>query len=158
MLHFEIYKSPMGPIGLLADEDGLLRCDFQDGLRPVQPPEAVAGPNAITRQAREQLIAYFTGQSAHLQVPLKFSATPFQTQVWQAIAAIPAGQTCSYSQLATLLNKPSAVRAVASACGRNPLCVFIPCHRIVNKQGGLTGYVAGLGFKQQLLNLEKSYV
>jgi methylated-DNA-[protein]-cysteine S-methyltransferase len=158
MLHFEIYKSPMGPVGLLADGEGLLRCDFQDGLRPVIPPEHVNGPNAVTRQAREQLIAYFTGQCAALNIPLKLSATPFQEQVWQAISAIPAGQTYSYSQLATELNKPRAVRAVASACARNPVCIFIPCHRILNKQGALTGYVSGLAFKQQLLNLEKSYV
>lgn len=158
MFYFEIFKSPLGPIGLLADGQHLLRCDFQDGLRPVLPPEEHGGANALTRNACEQLARYFTGQGAQLNIPLLTKGTAFQQQVWAAIAQIPPGKTCSYTDLAITLHKPSAVRAIASACGRNPLCIFIPCHRIVGKQGALSGYVAGIEFKQQLLNLEKTYV
>ena len=89
------------------------------------------------------------------QTPLNPQGTPFQLSVWQALTTIPFGETVSYSHIANAINKPKAVRAVGAANGRNPLSIFIPCHRIVGKNGTLTGYAGGLNVKTILLDLEQ---
>jgi AraC family transcriptional regulator, regulatory protein of adaptative response / methylated-DNA-[protein]-cysteine methyltransferase len=85
-------------------------------------------------------------------------ATTFQIQVWQALRQIPIGTTISYSDLATAIGQPTSIRAVASACARNPIALLVPCHRVIPKTGGLGGYRWGVSRKQALLDLEKQYV
>jgi O-6-methylguanine DNA methyltransferase len=87
-------------------------------------------------------------------LPLDVHGTPFQETVWQALREIPYGETCSYSELAERVGKPTAVRAVASACGKNPLAVLVPCHRVLGKGGQLSGFRWGLSMKQALLGEE----
>jgi len=89
-------------------------------------------------------------------VKLAPCGTAFQQQVWAGLQQIPAGETVTYSELARRIGKPQAVRAVASACGANPISVLIPCHRVIRKDGGLGGYRWGISRKQQLLNQEKA--
>ena len=103
------------------------------------------------------LATYLTGKSQSFDLPLdQTSGTPLQRQVWQALQQIPYGQTVTYSELATTLNRPTAVRAIASAVGKNPLLIVVPCHRVLRKDGTLGGYRGGLPMKTALLSLEKN--
>ena len=100
---------------------------------------------------------YWTGQTTDWSVPLDLnSGTALQRQVWTVLQTIPYGQTRNYSQIAQQIGRPTAIRAVASAIGRNPLLILIPCHRVLRKDGSLGGYRGGLALKQQLLKLEQN--
>lgn len=112
-------------------------------------------PTANQAASRE-LTAYLIGQKTEFSLPLDLShGTAFQQQVWQTLQTVPYGVTLTYSDLAAKLQRPAAVRAIASAVGRNPLLMIIPCHRIVRKDGQLGGYRGGLPMKRQLLRLER---
>lgn len=111
---------------------------------------------AANQAASCELTAYLTGQKTEFSLPLDLShGTAFQQQVWQTLQTVPYGTTWTYSDLAAKLRRPAAVRAIASAVGRNPLLMIIPCHRIVRKDGQLGGYRGGLPMKRQLLRLER---
>lgn len=101
-------------------------------------------------------MAYFRGEGTDIAEPLDLRGTPFQLSVWRALLDVPFGQTCAYSDIALRLGKPSAVRAVGAAIGANPVLIAVPCHRIVGKDGSLTGYRCGLEMKRKLLQLEQS--
>lgn len=111
--------------------------------------------NAITRQASEQLEAYFAGERKHFNLPLSPQGTDFQNAVWRALQRVEYGQTRHYGYIAECLGKPKAVRAVGAANGRNPISIIIPCHRIIGANGTLTGYAGGLQRKAWLLNWEQ---
>ena len=106
--------------------------------------------------AAAQLRAYFAGEAVAFDLPLDLQGTPFQRRVWQALLAIAPGCTRTYGEIATVLGAASAVRAVGGAVGRNPLSVIVPCHRVIGRDGRLTGYAGGLERKQALLALEGS--
>lgn len=105
-------------------------------------------------QARMQLLAYFAGQLTQFSVTLAPKGTLFQRQVWQALVELPFGDVCSYADIANRIARPKAVRAVGAANGANPIAIIVPCHRVIGKNGSLTGYAYGLTMKQQLLDLE----
>ena len=108
----------------------------------------------MLQQAQRQLDEYFAGQRRAFELPLAPQGTPFQREVWLALADIPYGQTMSYAQLAAKLSRPTASRAVGAANGRNPLGILLPCHRVVGAKGSLTGFSGGLAAKRFLLELE----
>ncbi|WP_042356448.1 methylated-DNA--[protein]-cysteine S-methyltransferase [Bacillus rubiinfantis] len=103
-----------------------------------------------------QFIEYFNGKRKDFSFDLDFHGTIFQQKVWQALCEIPYGETISYTDVATNINKPTAVRAVAAAIGANPILLAVPCHRVVGKNGALTGYRGGLDMKKQLLEIERN--
>ncbi|PKG24802.1 methylated-DNA--[protein]-cysteine S-methyltransferase [Niallia nealsonii] len=105
---------------------------------------------------REEIIEYLEGKRKDFTMAFDYNGTPFQLAIWQALCEIPYGQTKSYSDIANSVNKPAAVRAVGAAIGANPVLITIPCHRVVGKNGSLTGYRGGLEMKTKLLELEKS--
>lgn len=105
-------------------------------------------------QAQTQLEQWFAGQRREFDVPLAPQGTSFQQAVWNALLALPFGVTTSYSDLALSIGKPKAVRAAAQAVGRNPISIFIPCHRIIGRDTSLTGFGGGLERKQALLEHE----
>lgn len=113
--------------------------------RPDQPP---------LPEVRRQLAEYFAGERNDFDLPLAPRGTEFERRVWQALAAIPYGQTRSYSEVARSIGRPQACRAVGRANGRNPIAVVIPCHRVIGSDGSLTGYGGGLDLKRFLLDLE----
>jgi O-6-methylguanine DNA methyltransferase len=123
---------------------------------PAQPDH----PFSIAKKGDVPISAFIASvfQGLETQVPPleKPVGTDFQQQVWRAIAAIPSGQTRTYGELAEAIGRPRAVRAVGTACGRNPLPLFIPCHRVVAASGGLGGFSAGLAWKLLLLRAERS--
>ncbi|EPD9051175.1 methylated-DNA--[protein]-cysteine S-methyltransferase [Listeria monocytogenes] len=104
---------------------------------------------------KEELLAYLNGELTDFTVPLHLTATPLQMEVFQALTTIPYGETRTYTEIAEQINRPKAVRAVGTAIGRNPLLFVIPCHRVIGKNGKLTGYSGGIRMKESLLNLEK---
>ena len=115
-------------------------------------------PNALTDEAVRQLREYFAGKRREFTVPLQPRGTEFQQAVWKALRAIPYGQTRSYGQIAAAVGNPSASRAVGMANNKNPLMIFVPCHRVVGANGSLVGYAAGLDVKRKLLELEKQHI
>lgn len=109
----------------------------------------------LLNRAKEQLTEYFAGERKHFDLPLAPLGTPFQTLVWERLAAsVPYGYSVSYGELAKRCDKPLAARAVGMANNRNPLPIFIPCHRVIGGNGRLVGYGGGLSIKKHLLALE----
>ncbi|WP_338449232.1 methylated-DNA--[protein]-cysteine S-methyltransferase [Niallia oryzisoli] len=104
----------------------------------------------------EQITEYLEGERKSFSIPFDYNGTEFQQAVWKALCEIPYGETKSYSDIAHHIQKPAAVRAVGAAIGKNPVLITIPCHRVVGKNGSLTGFRGGLDMKKQLLELERS--
>lgn len=150
------YASPLGPLILAAAGDRLCGVWF-DG-QPHLPDMRhwhSAPDHPVLEQAKTQLNDYFAGRRSGFDLPLDLSSgTDFQQQVWRALLNIPTGSTCSYGALSAAIGKPSAVRAVGGAIGRNPLGIVVPCHRVIGAKGALTGYTGGLQHKVALLQLE----
>jgi methylated-DNA-[protein]-cysteine S-methyltransferase len=103
---------------------------------------------------RTQLMEYFDGGRTEFDIPIDLGGTPFQQKVWQALRGIPCGETVTYSDIAERIGRPTAVRAVAAAIGANPVLMLVPCHRVIGKNGKLTGFRGGLAMKERLLALE----
>lgn len=149
--------SPCGPLWLAASGMGLT------DLRPVAAKKALTvtaesaqmrQAHQLLQQAAEQLQQYFAGKRRDFSVPLAPVGTKFQQRVWSQLLQIPYGEACSYGELAQRIQQPKAARAVGSANGANHIAIIIPCHRVIGKNGALTGYAWGLTMKQQLLALE----
>ena len=112
----------------------------------------------VLMQAERELEEYFAGRRTAFSVPLSMHGTPFQLEVWEALRAIPYGETRSYAALAAQIGRPRACRAVGMANHVNPLPILVPCHRVLGADGHLTGYAGGLDVKKYLLKLEGAYV
>jgi methylated-DNA-[protein]-cysteine S-methyltransferase len=112
----------------------------------------------LIREAFRQIDAYLAGELRLFSVPLAPSGTPFMQHVWQILCTIPYGSTVSYREIAVAAKSPLAARAVGMANNRNPLPIFIPCHRVIGSNGELTGYRGGLGLKKRLLELESANI
>ena len=160
MSHFcKTMKSPVGTLTLVASGKGLVAI-----LWPQDDPKRVKLP-ALTRdddhpvlvQAQKELGEYFAGKRTRFTVKLDFAGTDFQKQVWKALLEIPFGQTRSYGDIAHKLGRPSAMRAVGAANGRNPISIIAPCHRVIGANGALTGFAGGLDAKKTLLALEAAH-
>ena len=147
--------SPVGPLFLAADEEGLTLIEFASPRHPAaRGPAWTPGANPVLQRARAQLAEYFRGARTTFDLPLAPRGTGFRRQVWQALASIPYGATISYAELAARIGRPTASRAVGAANGRNPLPIVLPCHRVIGAGGGLTGFGGGLPVKRFLLELE----
>lgn len=157
MILYQYMDSPVEPLLLAANDDGLYLIEFHSPRHPMARLEKWReGENAILDMARAQLQEYFSGTRQRFDLPLAPQGTPFQQQVWRTLATIPYGQTISYAQLAQRVGKPTAMRAVGAANGRNPLPIVLPCHRVIGADGSLTGFGGGLPTKRFLLELEGS--
>lgn len=150
------YLSPLGPMILAASGAGLAGVWFEDQRHlPDTSAWAQAKANSVLRQTATQLSEYFAGKRQHFDLPLDLgSGTAFQQSVWRALLGIAYGAHSSYGALSAAIGKPTAVRAVGGAVGRNPLTIVVPCHRVLGAQGALTGYAGGLERKVKLLELE----
>lgn len=155
MIVFTTIASPVGPLLLAADADGLRVIGFSQPHHPVQRTgEWREGGHPTLDAARKQLDEYFAGHRTGFDLPLAAQGTPFQRDVWAALAEIPYGQTVTYGEVANRAGHPGAVRAVGSAIGRNPVPIVVPCHRVMGADGSMTGFSGGLPVKRQLLVLE----
>jgi methylated-DNA-[protein]-cysteine S-methyltransferase len=113
-------------------------------------------PEAL-KPYRQELTEFLEGKLIEFSLPVDVKGTPFQEAIWGALREIPYGETCTYSDIAGKIGKPAAVRAVGTAIGANPVLITVPCHRVIGKNGAITGYRGGIAMKQQLLELEKAY-
>lgn len=109
----------------------------------------------VLERAAEELAEYFSGKRRSFSIPLSASGTEFQCKVWESLKTIPYGETTSYADIARKIGNPKACRAVGGANNRNPLPIFVPCHRVVGKSGQLVGYAGGLEIKDFLIRLEQ---
>ena len=152
MINAIIHDSPVGPLTLLSDGDRLVGLHFE-GFDIPSGARQIA--DEVLGAAARQLDAYFVGRLRAFDLPLSPAGTSFQRRVWEALCDIPFGETRSYGQLAKAIGKPSAMRAVGAANGRNPIAIVVPCHRVIGADGSLTGFGGGLERKKFLLNLEQ---
>lgn len=154
--------TPLGPLLAAATSQGLAGLWF-DGQQhhpgAIDAPERPDHPHLAA--AARVLAGYFHGDATTLDartwqqsLPLDLHGTPFQRAVWQALLAIPAGRTSTYGAIAAQAGNAAAVRAAGAAIGRNPVSILVPCHRVLGRDGSLTGYAGGLQRKQALLRLE----
>ncbi|MBE5802515.1 MAG: methylated-DNA--[protein]-cysteine S-methyltransferase [Clostridiales bacterium] len=153
MKSYWLMESPIGPLTLI-EQDGALCAICFDG---VAPADARLEKTALLAQAETELTAYFCGQRKFFSLPLRLNGTDFQRRCWNALLCVPYGETRSYSQQAEMAGSPHAVRAVGMANHRNPIPIIVPCHRIIGKNGQLTGYAGGISVKEWLLTLEKAH-
>ena len=143
---------PIGTLGLMDDGQGLSRVFLcREDIRP----DTREGETPLTLWAAAELEEYFAGKRKSFTVPLSPQGTTFQLAAWQALRAIPYGQTRTYGEIAAAIGRPKAARAVGMANHDNPLLIFTPCHRVVGKDGSLTGFACGLEVKRRLLELEQ---
>jgi len=157
-LTYDSIDSPIGPLLVGGDETHLRMVVFAGSLNRQSGIEGWQRVPERWREARRQLNAYFGGELQQFDLPLAPHGTPFQLRAWQALQAIPYAQTRSYSEQANAASAPKAVRAIGAANGRNPLPIVIPCHRVIGKDGSLTGFGGGLPIKQWLLQHEQRFV
>ena len=148
MTYIDTIISPLGALQIEASNRGLTRLVFVDALT------TATSTNPITDEAKQQLQDYFTGKQTSFDVPLDPKGTDFQQSVWRYLATIPYGQTVSYQDVANGIDNPKAVRAVGAANGKNPIAIIVPCHRVIGKDGSLTGYAWGVEAKSWLLQHE----
>jgi methylated-DNA-[protein]-cysteine S-methyltransferase len=156
-LAYKTIASPIGQLKLVASDKGLVAILWEnDSPRRVRLSDLQENDeHPVLLETQRQLAEYFAGKRKTFSVALDMRGTPFQKNVWEALLAIPFGETRSYGQLARQLGNPRAARAVGAANGRNPISIIVPCHRVIGSTGKLTGFAGGLETKAHLLNLEQ---
>jgi O-6-methylguanine DNA methyltransferase len=163
-LSSEAFDSAFGPILLVGSELGIVAVDLnatgqldtrRSSLTEGLGQSVLATSTGKIRKAIHQITSYLEGGREHFSFDVDLRGTPFQRRVWEALSLIPYGETRSYQEVAHYLGRPKSVRAVANACGQNPMPLVIPCHRVVSSDGGLGGFSAGLALKRRLLNMER---
>jgi methylated-DNA-[protein]-cysteine S-methyltransferase len=154
--HAITFESPLGPLLLLKGARGLegVYFDLHRGSA-VRPPAPLADDRSFFARETAQLEEYFAGERTVFDLELAAEGTAFQKEVWRALTRIPYGTTLSYGELAAALGRPGAARAVGAANARNPLSIVVPCHRVIGRDGSLTGYAGGEQKKERLLALER---
>lgn len=157
-------STPIGQMFAVADDRGLVLCEFHD--RPMLPTQLRRvericgtkpedGPHPILDQTQRELDEYFLGRRETFTIPLWLGGSPFQSSVWSQLLQIPFGRTTSYDAIATRLERPGGARAVGRANGDNRIAIIVPCHRVINADGSLSGYGGGRHRKRWLLAHER---
>ena len=156
-LAYKTIHSPVGKLKLIASDKGLVAVLWEnDKSKLARLDEAVeTHSHPVLIKAERQLGEYFEGKRRSFSVSLDMRGTAFQRNVWEALLAIPFGETRSYRDLARRLGNPHATRAVGAANGKNPISIIVPCHRVIGSNGKLTGFAGGLETKARLLELER---
>lgn len=153
------FETDFGTVAVGMDAQGrVTRLVFLDSLSKDKAPHAgERRDDAAVAVVAEQVGAFFRGERTGFELPLAPEGTEFQQRVWQALLAIPFGETRSYGELARSLDMPGASRAVGRANGANPIALIVPCHRVIGSNGSLTGYAGGVDLKRRLLAFELSH-
>lgn len=164
-IFYQELQTPLGPMLAAASDKGLCLLEFTDKNNKQEILDQVSKKwnsslmkkkNEYIQQAKKELDLYFKRKLKKFSVPLDLKGTEFQTKVWNSLNKIPYGKTWSYQEQSLKLKSPSAIRAIASANGKNKIAIIIPCHRVIGKNGSLTGYAGGIDRKQSLLDLEQN--
>jgi methylated-DNA-[protein]-cysteine S-methyltransferase len=156
-IRHSVVETELGPVTVVATGDAVSGVYFRNHIR--RPPQSSFGPetadDVLLRNATAQLRDYLTGERTTFDLPLAAAGDPFQHAVWDIVAGVPRGETTTYGRIAGQLGDRSLAYRVGQAVGANPLCVVVPCHRVVGADGSLTGYAGGLKRKRALLELEE---
>ncbi len=157
-LYKDYFDTPLGMMEITANDEAVTSIFFVDQFanqltRPLAKPQL----NKLTQLAKQQLLEYYTGERQEFDLPLSAKGTKFQKSVWAALSKVNYAATCCYADIAESINKPKAVRAVGAANGKNPLTIVVPCHRVIGRDGSLTGYASGLKYKAWLLDHEAKH-
>ena len=147
------YQTPIGKIGIAENGAAIINAYFNELILQ----DAAVHETALLKEAGRQLKDYLAGKRKFFELPLAPAGTEFQQNVWMALQEIPYGKTCSYGEIAENIGHPQAFRAVGMANNKNPIPIFIPCHRVIGANGKLVGYAGGLDVKKYLLDLEKQH-
>ncbi|MFZ4456057.1 MAG: methylated-DNA--[protein]-cysteine S-methyltransferase [Bacteroidales bacterium] len=151
MREFINYQSPIGLIKIAIEDESVVKLIIANNDETASEPTSRFAKKVIT-----ELNDYFEGKIHSFSFPIKLEGTDFQKRVWSELQKIPYGETISYQELAKRSGNPKAYRAAGTANGKNPVCIVVPCHRVIHADGGIGGYAYGTEVKERLLNLEKS--
>ncbi len=155
MIRYDRFSTPAGTFQVAVDDEGsVVATTFGETFSARQVPSDARRDASACRDAREQILAYFEGARRDFTLPLAAVGTAFQHRVWQALRAIPWGETRTYGQIAAACGNPKASRAIGRANATNPICVVVPCHRVIGADGSLTGFAYGEDLKRLLLKHE----
>lgn len=163
-LFHTIIQTPLGNMDAMATNEGICLLEFHkrkelqseiETLKTHFKAEVLPEENEHLKTLKKELKEYFEKRRQTFSVPIIFQGTEFQQKVWTALLDIPFGETRTYTEQTAVLGDPKAIRAVASANGRNKMSIIVPCHRVIGANGSLTGYAGGLENKRFLLNLER---
>lgn len=163
MIKIKDYDSPCGKLRLGSLGGSLCLCHWMQGKNAERDEKRLArklktvfetGTSSVIDAAQLQLDEYFERKRTDFDIPLLFIGTEFQKSVWNELLKISFGETTTYAEIARRILNPTSVRAVANACGANPIAIFTPCHRIIGSNGSLTGYAGGIEIKRILLDFE----
>ncbi|MCG3745616.1 methylated-DNA--[protein]-cysteine S-methyltransferase [Vibrio cincinnatiensis] len=157
MHQYTHYYSPLGKMILQSDLEGLTGVWFTTETTMPSELGEYTESCSILVQTINQLNEYFSGERRDFNLPLSAKGSEFQQKTWRTLRSIPYGETWSYAQLAQVMGNPKAARAVGSANSKNPISIIVPCHRVVGKNGALTGYSGGIERKNYLLELENKH-
>jgi len=149
-IFYQNYLLPIGKVIIQSDGEAIIRISASyEGEKGIQKEDK------LMNQAAEQLKEYLEGKRKKFDLPFQPKGTEFQERVWKELCKVSYGETATYQEIAERIGNEKACRAVGMACGKNPIFIVIPCHRIIGKNGNLTGYAEGLEMKQKLLSLER---
>lgn len=152
-----LYESPIGVL-YMREEDGKitnLNLQRQEAHNLLAENDMQYAGSALLREACRQLDEYFQGRRKQFDLPVSCEGTPFQQRVWRELQRIPYGETRSYEDIAVSVSNPKAQRAVGQANNKNPVMIVVPCHRVIHKNGDISGYACGIEAKRYLLALER---
>ena len=157
--YYDIFTSPVGNLCLVVTDEFvhalLWDCDASDEIKQKLKQNRLNKSHLLIAETKRQLEEYFQGNRKKFTVPLSLKGTEFQKKTWKCLQTIPYGTTLSYGEQAKRLGDVNKVRAVGTANGRNPISIIVPCHRVIGKDGSLTGYAGGVSIKEKLLMIEQ---
>ncbi|RUT80160.1 methylated-DNA--[protein]-cysteine S-methyltransferase [Ancylomarina longa] len=153
-MFYDTISSPIGNLLLLSSDAGLKKIIFSDHQNNISPNLNWIKDSFKLKEVKDQLLAYFHQELTQFNLMLAPDGTAFQKSIWKELQQIPYGTICSYQDIANSIGKPNACRAVGMANSLNPIPIIIPCHRVIGKNGKLTGYAGGLETKAKLLIIE----
>jgi methylated-DNA-[protein]-cysteine S-methyltransferase len=154
-LFYDYLNTSLGEMELCCDASGLVSFEFIEHPGRVYTKKHIS-ENEILTEAKKQTLAYFAGELKQFDLPLSVNGTEFRIKVWTELCKIDFGKTITYIELAKRLGDEKCIRAAASANGKNPLAIIIPCHRVIGKNGSLVGYAGGMSRKKWLLEHESN--
>ena len=152
------FKTPIGFIKICEENNKLISLSLQQGELEAALSSNSTQHSELLYEAYRQINEYFAGKRKKFELPICCMGTTFQEQVWEELQRIPYGETRSYEDIAVGIGNPKAVRAVGQANNKNPLLIIVPCHRVIHKNGDITGFACGTEVKKYLLDLEKKYI
>ena len=152
MIFKHTFKTPIGYMTAYEEYETIIRLE----LGNLHEGNIMRTP--LLKDTENQIIQYFSGKRKNFDLPINPQGTDFQKNVWNKLLDIPYGHVCTYAEIAQMCANPKAVRAVGSANNKNPIMIIIPCHRVIGKNGNLTGYAYGVEVKKRLLELEKIFI